>query len=174
MDDAEKRLRFSQRVTTASEPIRAIRHLPHAGSWLVRASTEYSHAVDDLNASTRIIALAPQLVDMDAAATELFEIAQRLLEIGARFAELSNRIEQRSNEILEDAKAAAEDGRAVIDTPERPVPPRSFLLLLRSHVSESIRALLQRRQRSKAAAPEDAPRRVSRGRAPPSLSASPI
>jgi hypothetical protein len=53
--------------------------------------------------------------------------------------------------------------------------------LQRHHLAQRLRsmavrilAFLQRRQRSRAAAPEDAPRRVSRGRAPPFLSAATV
>ena len=168
MDDVRKHIGFSMRVTMTRQPIFAHRHLPHANNWLIQASRDYSAAVDDLNLATRIIEASPEEIDPATMAAALSETARRLLEVAAQLAALSNRIDARSKEILEEAKAAAAEGREIIDVPVRPIPSRA--LLLRSDPNEIIRTLLQRRQRSKAVAPEDVPRRVSRGRAPPLLS----
>jgi hypothetical protein len=66
------------------------------------------------------------------------------------------------------ALAAAGDGRIYIAP--RPGLARRILRFRLLTVAQRILAHIKRRQRRKAAAPEDAPRRVSRGRAPPLLS----
>ena len=172
MDIARRHLAFSLRVTTARDPLRAMHHLPPAARWLQRANEQYTIAADDMNRAVHIMTMAPQQVEGDVAAHALMDIVERLGEISAQLAELSERLEERSKETLADALAAAEEGRPLIGAPVRPIPPRSFFL--RPNVGEVLRALLTRRQRSKAAAPEDVPRKRSRGRAPPLRSACPI
>jgi hypothetical protein len=113
----------------------------------------------------------PERVDFEAVSRTAADIRQRLLQTALEIADLARKIDQRSAEVLAEAEQAAGEGRTFPDLPT-PSPPRSHLL--RIDAGECIRALLRRRQRSRAAAPEDAPRKVSRGRAPPLLSACPI
>ena len=170
MRDARKHLAFSLRVTTAREPIRAMHHMPHAANWFSRATTEYALAVELMERTTLIMDMLPETVDIDAATRVIFDIGRRLAEIGEALALLSSRIDRRSKELLADARAAVAEGRPILlDDPVRPIPDRAFLLR-NAEVTESLHALWKRRQRSSAAAPEDAPRKVSRGRAPPLLS----
>ena len=58
-----------------------------------------------------------------------------------------------------------------VEPPSRPRPPRHSLIHRPVSVADRIEALFQRRRRSKAAAPEEVPRKPSRGRAPPFLEA---
>jgi uncharacterized membrane protein YccC len=169
---ARKHLGFSLRAKTIHEPLRAMPHIPHAINWMLRAHDEYARAVELLERTTIIMEALPETVELPVAAKVLSDIQQRLGEVGIRLAELAAEIDQRSKDILEDAETAAAEGRPILGDPVRPIPPRRLFVL--ASLSEALKALLNRRQRSNAAASEDAPRKVSRGRAPPLLSACPI
>ena len=160
-----KHLEYSMRRRTAAHPLRAQRHIPHANTWLVRAAGQLGIALDGIAGMKKIIELGPDLVDFDAAARVLFEVTERVVAMAAEMEYLSDRVDTRSDEIIRDTAIAAAGGRLVVDLPARPIPSRVFLFF--ADVGETIRALFNRRQRSTAAAPEDAPRKLSRGRAPP-------
>ena len=70
------------------------------------------------------------------------------------------KVTERLNEILPTLPAVPDFDDAC--------PPR-FLAPRTVSVADRVLALFKRRQRRKTAAPEDAPRRISRGRAPPTL-----
>ena len=96
---------------------------------------------------------------------------------------LSDRIEETQQEIdavfallreaFHEIDDLAEHGVGPVPKVEpapRPRPPERQLICRPPRPTDRIEALFKRRQRWRSAAPEDAPRRLSRGRAPPSLS----
>jgi hypothetical protein len=168
MDDARKHIDFSMRVKRARNPLRATRQLPRANNRLIDANELYAVAVADLELSMQMMRASIEDVDYAEMVKALTGTAQRLLEIASEIAALAEKIDERHQEIVQDAFFAGLEGRELLESPLRPIPQRRFLL--RSNLSEIIRTLFKRRQRSKAATPEDAPRKVSRGRAPPLLS----
>jgi hypothetical protein len=94
-----------------------------------------------------------------------FHAFERGMENGAELDAVSERL----NRALADLP-----GTSGIDDRRPHLPggarlPRRFLTRGLLSAADRIRALFKRRQRFCAAAPEDAPRRVSRGRAPPSF-----
>lgn len=172
MDEARKHIDLSMRVKTARNPLRANRQLPRANNRLIDANELYAVAVADLELAMQMMRASIEDVDYIEMVKALNGTAQRLIEIAAGIAALVETIGKRHAEIVQDAFIAGLEGRELLEVPLRPIPLRRFLL--RWNLSEIIRALFKRRQRSCAAAPEDAPRKVSRGRAPPSLSACPL
>ena len=94
----------------------------------------------------------------------------------------SNEKGQRLDEVMEQLKQVTaalaglevDEVRPSVSAPWSRLPLRRFLGRRLRSAAERILALFQRRQRSKAAAPADAPPKLSRGRAPPSFSPCPI
>ncbi len=156
MKDTRRVLRISNRLGTA-RPLRAHHHFERAGTWLVNASVQLGRAVDDLNMAMFFVAMAPQ--DVPGAAAAMFNIARHIVEVGVQLAEIGERLTTRSECVLEAARRAV-DRRPRVPLSSRPMP-RSFL------IRRPDPAFINRMQRPPPRLPDDAPRRISRGRAPP-------
>lgn len=161
-------LRASKRIDAMRHPLRAVGQLPRAGHLLGQASFLYGQAAEDLKRTIDAFIASPN-AEFPAAAAALKRLSRRVAEVGARLADISDKLDARANEILLIGEiVATERPRFTI---VRPIPPRAFLL--HSNLAGLLQSLFQRRQRATLAAPEDAPRKVSRGRAPPLLTAFP-
>ena len=138
-----------------------------ASDLLMIAHGHLSEAIADLNAATILLQRTPN--DFDGAPRELTLLSARIGAICLGLAYAGVRLAEASEEVLALAEAGV-GPQPKVEPPSRPQPPPRQLLARPLQPGERIEALFQRRQRSKAAAPEDAPRNVSRGRAPPSPS----
>ena len=164
---AARELRTAERLG-ATHPKCALQHLRLASDALRKAEKQRERA--------SVYLLAAGLPGASTPGDEpllRFAAFRVLLRGNARGAELDAAWER-----LNEALAELPDNVRIEDS-RRPVPggvrlPRRFLMRGLLSATERIDALFKRRQRSGAAAPEDAPRRISRGRAPPSLGFCPI
>ena len=138
--------------------VRAHHRIERAADWLLVAHAFLSEAIEDLNLALILIEMAPD--DAAGAAEALFATTRRITEVGVRLALVSEQLQAASEAIVEEAKNGV--------GPEPKVEPR-FFLGDEPNVAALIEALFRRRQRSKAAAPGEIHRRISRGRAPPLL-----
>ena len=154
--DVRKVLRVSRRYGTA-RPIRALEGFDGAGSALVRASDRLGHALARLKLAASVLESNPW--EGAGAPEALIRTTRRLVDLGVALYELSERLSRTSEQLIEAAKKVGHG--APLPPASRPMPSRKFLL----RPPEPI--ILKRRERPPPPAPEDAPRRVSRGRAPP-------
>ena len=162
-------LHVSFRVGLAN-PLRANHHFVKAGSWLVHGGRQLQRVGDDLMAAMDAVA-ADSNVDLAAAMTAMFAIARQCAILNARLVEIACQLDARSKEILEAAEHM-HDRKPRPTAPAHPAVSRAFLLHRTTLTLERSEVLFKRRRRFRPAVPEDAPRRVSRGRAPPLLSAA--
>jgi len=133
---------------------------------LIRAHDRLTEANDALKAALVQYAMAPETLFPFV----LSLLSDRIVEMDREIAALSARLNEASEEVVE----LWENGigpEPKVEPPSRPKPPRRCLIHRPVSAGDRIEALFKRRRRSKAAAPEEAPRNVSRGRAPPSLEA---
>ena len=151
-------LRISDRFGTA-RPIRAHHHFLRAGTWLVEGSDKIARAVAYLKIATSLVAAEPG--DAAGAPEAILETTRRLVEVSAKLHAVTERLTWTSHRL---AEAAAIVGHGLPFPPSpRPMPPRNFLLPAPEPIN------LNQRERPPPPALEDAFRRVSRGRAPPSF-----
>ena len=161
--DVRRVLRVSDRFGTA-RPIRAFHQLDPAGGWLVDAGERLGHAIGRLNIAVSLLESTPW--DGAGAPQALLANTRRIIDLGVKLYELSERLSQTSERLVKAAKRVGHG--EPLPPPSRPMPPRRFLL----HPSEPV--ILKQRERPPPPAPEDAPRRVSRGRAPPFIDLPPL
>ena len=151
----------------ATQPRVARQHLRLAARAVRRAEAQRKLALDLIVATGTRSAYKPRdTFIVQHVVTNVFEWR---MEVGAEVDELWQRLNE-ALALLPGALDDRDDDRPGVWTRGR--LPRRFLTHALLAAADRIHALFKRRQRSKAAAPEDAPRRVSRGRAPPFLSAA--
>jgi len=163
--EAEKATNVVDRVVRRGA-VSAHRRIAHAFDLLIQAHDRVTQANDALKAALILYATAPEAVFPFV----LCCLSDRIVDADEEIAAMSGRLAAASDEVME----LAEDGvgpKPKIEPPSRPVPPRLTLVRKPVDVAGRIEALRKRRRRSRAAAPEDVPRKLSRGRAPPSLQA---
>jgi hypothetical protein len=131
---------------------------------LIRAHDHLTGANDAFKAVLILYAMAPETLFPPL----LSALSDRIVEGDREIAALTARLKDAGDE-LEELWANGVGPRPKVEPPSRPKPPRHRLVHRPANAADRIEALFKRRRRSKAAAPEDAPRGVSRGRAPPSL-----
>jgi hypothetical protein len=156
--DVRKALHVSNRFGTA-RPIRALQGFDRAGSRLVKASERLGRAVHNLKVAVAVLDANPW--DGAGAPAALLRTTDRLIDLGLKLYQVSERLSRTSDLLIEAAQQVGNGGPP--PPPSRPTPPRRFL----RHSPEPI--VLKRRERPPPPAPEDAPRQLSRGRAPPSF-----
>ena len=182
MDRTNRLIESTQRVIAASreqaavQPIGAYRELSRASNWLFRASVRLLDAACSLEETKDRIAErrpprgVPEQVDSASARWE---------ETMTRFMETSEQLSRARRKLFHGLRS----GRLVPEpieprTERRPriivrIPPlliaaRAFLLIRRSSVRDRIASVPVRRRRQALIVVTDAPRQISRGRAPPS------
>jgi hypothetical protein len=173
----------TRQVVEASEtlgavrPIRTSRKLARASGWLVAASAQLSIAARGFDETADQAVAAPQFAsfvpDLLASATVAW------LATTARLAEVSSELYGVHCELVDDLKsgrvlpervetAADRRPRIIVRIPHLIIAARAFLLQRRSSVRDRIASVPVRRRRQALVVVTDAPRRISRGRAPPS------
>jgi hypothetical protein len=148
-------------------PLRATDHLQQVSGWLVLAAVQLQRAGIRMRDTTECIALAPERAA--GAPQGLIDVTARWIDAAGRLAAASNRLDETMARLLR----SVQEGLPVDDRPviplRRPPSARWFLQYCPPQPSDRIRLLLQRRRRSAPSAVTEAPRQISRGRAPPSL-----
>ena len=155
----------------AQRPFYATVKLVRVGRWIARATAQLGRARSRLHDTLESIERAPH--EGWGAPGPMFEATQQWIVAASRLAVTSELLEALMAEVLRYAKEGVVDPRPVVATP-RPAAARWFLRYCPPLPSGRIQILLQRRRRPARTAPADAPRRVSRGRAPPFLSTCPL
>ena len=158
----------------AFERVRAA-HPGLARRYLRRASKDVRKA-DELRAVAFLNLLGYGLevdVDFQFPPSEMVRILAAAIQVTKASLGLWKRLDAMLKQVEAiSAELAEHDARPRLTIP--PASRRRFLVYRLRSAAVRILAFLKRRQRSKAAAPEDAPRRVSRGRAPPSPALCPL
>jgi hypothetical protein len=164
IDDSCRVIDSSARVA-ARRPFQAACQLYHAYSRLTEAAGHLGRASHRMNDTFDSLAATPEPAAdarerLIAATARWIDAARQLCEARIRF-----------DETFAPLKELAKNPDAELDPrPRIPTPrPRSrwFLQYCPPQPADRIRLLLTRRRRSAVPRPADAPRRVSRGRAPP-------
>ena len=158
-------------------PLRATRQLEHVSARLVKVTARLQRGVDSLNEANYRLALSP--FDAGDAPGRLIEATERWIDAATRLAVLSNRLDDTFSGVLDDVKG----GDAPLDLDELlgndgPTPRRitthSRVATLVSLENSRIFCIHLRRRRSPRLTVAEAPKRVSRGRAPPIVSTCPL
>jgi len=155
----------------AQRPFYATVRLLRVGRWIARATAQLARAQSRLHDTTESIERAPH--EGWGAPEQVFEATQQWIVAASRLAVTSELLNALMAEVLQYAKEGVVDPRPVV-APPRPAAARWYLRYCPPPPSNRIRILLQRRRRPACTAPADAPRRVSRGRAPPFVSTCPL
>ena len=161
----------------AEHAVRALAACEHAGSAHPRRARRHLHAASKdvaVAAELRLDAWMSLLaagIEEEHSSREMVAIISAVLQVVKASAALWKR--------LDDLRKRVETVGAVLAIgdlrPRVAIPSAARRRVLADRLRSAavrILAFLKRRQRSSAAAPEDAPRRVSRGRAPPFLPAA--
>jgi hypothetical protein len=174
IDASLRRIDCSCRVIDASErfggrrPVQAADQLQRVFHWLADAATQLDRAQIRLRDTSECIESAPECAA--GAPLPMMSAILHWIDAAGRLTAVSERLGDTSTGLVAVAKVAQpSDFRPVIAAP-RPAAARWFLWYCPSHPSDRIRVLLKRRRRSAPALVADAPRRISRGRAPPFVS----
>jgi len=165
--DCSCRVIETTRRFAAQRPFYATIQLLRVSRWLDRAAVQLWRAESRLRDTTESLMLEPQ--DGGGAPERIFEATQQWIVASARLAATSEQLNVLMAEVLQWAKEGVVDPRPAVAAP-RPAAARWFLRYCPPLPSDRIWVLLQRRRRPARTTPADAPRRVSRGRAPPFLS----
>ncbi|HEY6136875.1 MAG TPA: hypothetical protein VI670_03840 [Thermoanaerobaculia bacterium] len=160
----------SSRIAT-QRPFATTVQLLRVSRWLAAATAHLRRAEIRLQDTQQSLALAPE--EGRGAPEMVFAATQQWIVATARLLAAQDRLEMVMAEVLRSAKAGVVDPRPAMPAP-RPAAARWFLRYCPSPPGNRIRILLQRRRRPACTAPADAPRRVSRGRAPPFDSTCPL
>ena len=139
--------------------------------WLDVAVAQLERAGFCLQDTERSLLLAPE--EGEGAPRMVCEAARQLIDAAIRILATQERLEILMAEALRSVTEGVVDPRPVVPAP-RPAAARWYLRYCPAPPSNRIRILLQRRRRPACTASADAPRRVSRGRAPPFVSACPL
>jgi len=167
------------RVVAASEgqgdarPIRTARRIERASYWLFNASFQLLIAANSLAETICRAAVESPSVD---GVSELLDQATTCCELtSARLMETSEQLSEFHRGLLDDLSSgrvvpepSVERPRIVLRTPPLLIAARAFLLHRRSSVRDRIASVPVRRRRQALVVVTDAPRQISRGRAPPS------
>ena len=157
-------------------PIAATQDLQRALRWLRTAQTDLNRAARGLRDTTESIAVAPERAGgvpemLIYATSEWIMLAADLTMAMNRLCELHDDI---LGALVEGEIVPEQEWRLfrqrVIPAP-RVNPVRTFLLVRRSSARDRISSVSVRRRRPAAMPTADAPRKISRGRAPPPSSA---
>jgi hypothetical protein len=161
-------------------PVRTSRDLDRVSARLADARVRLDRALRGLTATSGYA--GPKLEQTECASRLLTEAGLRSLRIAFSIDETSAEVFQLHTAVLEclqlgrlepePAAPAAKRLPRIILTP-RTIPAREFLLCRRSSARDRIASVPTPRRRARVAA-ADAPRRISRGRAPPSGSTCPL
>lgn len=161
-------------AATATRPIRTSRRLYRASFGLLEAQARLSSAVRGLDTITEAARQAPE----QAAEVPwlLLEATQRWVNLAGELAVMSNHLYGlhtdvtaglKSGELVpEPLEPAAARRPRIIVTP-RIISARAFLLHRRKSALDRIASIPARRRPAARISSTDAPRRISRGRAPP-------
>jgi hypothetical protein len=167
--DSTRRVVEASKQSAARRPIRTWRTLRRASDSLIEASIRLDVAV--------CIMLKPERAD---AAPELLNDATwRWIDASEDFRKVSAQLGELQAHLLESLEQGliqpepdepAADRRPRIRIVPPAIPARSFLIYRRSTARDRIASVPLRRRPTAPAATGDAPRQISRGRAPPSAS----
>jgi len=163
-------LEESSRIGT-QRPFATTVQLLRVSRWLAAAAAHLQRAEIRLQDTQQSLALAPE--EGRGAPEMVIAATQQWVAATSRLLAAQDRLEVLMAEVLRSAQEGAVDPRPVLPT-RRPAAARWFLRYCPLPPSNRIRILLQRRRRPACTAPADAPRRVSRGRAPPFVSTCPL
>lgn len=162
----------SRKVAEASERRgRTSRELCRASGWLARAAERLDRAAFDLGQTNLAILDAPERAGGVRAV--ILDETQRWLEAAQHLSSVSEQLDELAARLFGSGdgftvpSVRAVDGRPRIVTAPRLVWARPFLRLRRSRMRERLLSVIARRRRLRPMRPADAPRRISRGRAPP-------
>ncbi|HEY6138202.1 MAG TPA: hypothetical protein VI670_10610 [Thermoanaerobaculia bacterium] len=158
-------------LIVARRPVFTTMRLLRACQWLDRATDQLERAGCRLRDTQRSLARAPE--EGGAVPQIVCEAAQQWSAAASRLLATHDQLALLLSEVLQWAMEGGFDIRPVIAA-SRPAAPRWYLRYCRVQPSNRIRLLLQRRRRPARTASADAPRRVSRGRAPPFVLACPL
>jgi hypothetical protein len=174
IDATLRRIDGSCRVIDASErfserrPVHAMWQLNRAAAWLADASVQLERAGFRLKDTMDCLAGAPE--EGRGAPARILRETLRSVEAVGELTAVAAHLDAVAARVLQRVlEAHGVDERPVIAAP-RPAVPHWFLQYCPPLPADRIRLLLQRRRRPAQAVPTDAPRRVSRGRAPPFVS----
>jgi hypothetical protein len=151
--------------------VQMTRDFHRASKWLVEAMQYLQHGTGDLGETNESMLLAVDRADCVPAL--LMEQTGRWVETARELALVSNQIEALrglpfdSIENFIPVPGRDDDGRPRIIVAPRIIWARPFLLLRRSRVRDRFLSVFVRRRRTRTRRAADAPRRISRGRAPP-------
>ncbi len=153
-------------------PIRTTRDLQRLSARLTGATARLARAVRYVGATTESLALEPERASeaprllIDATARWI-QVAIALDDTSAQLLSVQEGVLEGlcSGELTPEAEATKRLPRIVV-TP-RVISARQFLLCRRSSARDRIASIPARRRRTACRATTDAPRRISRGRAPP-------
>ena len=159
----------------ADHPLLVTRQLQRVYGWLDEVNQQLGHGVEGLRATTDHVALAPAYA-ADAPRL-LIDATVRWIGAAAKLAALSDRLDGSWDALV----AYVKGGKAPLDLSELfrkpgPAPKRICFVVRRPSLkflsceSRRVFCIHVRRQRSARLTVAEAPRRISRGRAPPSVS----
>lgn len=182
MDRTNRLIESTQHVIAASKeqaavrPIGTSRELSRASNLLWRASVKLLAAACSLEETKDRVAERPrteglpQLVDSASARWE--ETMTRFMETSEQLSRARNRVLHglRSGRLVPEPIEPRTERRPriIVRTPPLLIAARAFLLIRRSSVRDRIASVPVRRRRQALIVVTDAPRQISRGRAPPS------
>ena len=155
----------------AQRPIYATRQVLRVSVWLDAAVDRLERAGFRLQDTQQRLLLAPE--EGRGAPEMVCKAARQLIDAMTRLLEIQEQLEILMAEVVRNVKEGNVDPRPVIDPP-RPAAVHWYLRYCPPRPSNRIQLLLQRRRRPACTAPADAPRRASRGRAPPFVSTCPL
>jgi hypothetical protein len=164
----------SARSTAADRRGRAVRmsrDFHRASGWLVDAVQRLQRAAGDLGETNESMLLAVERAGRVPGL--LMEATGRWVETARELALVSNQLEELhglpfdSIENFIPVPGRTDDGRPRIIVTPRIIWARPFLLLRRSRMRDRVLSVYVRRRRTRPRLAADAPRSISRGRAPP-------
>ena len=167
--EAEKATHVLERMKRHGA-VNAHHRIDRAFGLLQRAYDRVTGANNALIEALALYTVAPGEWTFPVAMDQLSSEIAALFQAIARMAVLLNAASEHVVELWN----AGVGPEPKVEPPSRPQPPRRCIHDRTPSPTDRIEALFKRRRRSKAAAPEDAPRKVSRGRAPPSLADCPL
>jgi hypothetical protein len=174
IDASLRRIEGSCRLIEASErfggrrPLQAADQLQRASGWLADAATQLQRAQVLLNDTTRCMESAPERAA--GAPVPVMKAILHWIDAAGRLTAVSDHLQDTSTRLVASANTAQPSDFRPVIVPPRPAAARWFLQYCPSRPGDRIQQLLNRRRRSAPVAVADAPRRVSRGRAPPFVS----
>jgi hypothetical protein len=177
--DSTRRVIETSEELGAVRPVRTSRDLQRAAAWLADALRRLGRVPEGLREVSDCILLAPELAG--GVPAMLLEATSHWISAASAVDEASDELEQLGEQLLELMKSGAvvpeREWRSVhyrlrVKVVPRVDPIRAFLRVRRSSALDRISSIPVRRRRTAPTAVADAPRTISRGRAPPFLSSS--